>query len=69
MNPNENFIFSPFSLYSSLGMLYLMSNGRTSTQMSQVLHMSPDINKLGLGYADISKYIKVCGTSIHLYEI
>lgn len=44
INPSGNFFFSPYSIWSALGMTYLGSGGRTETQLQTALGVTDKLN-------------------------
>jgi serpin B len=58
INPsNENFVFSPYSIFSGTSMLSLGARGETATQINSALHVNLKLNSLAKAHARLTEML------------
>jgi len=64
--PNENLLFSPFSISAALAMTYAGARNETQLEMSKILHLSPDQTKIHSDFSALLKKITYRNDSMQL---
>ncbi len=58
-SPDENLLFSPYSIFTSLSMTYVGAKEETAASMKQALHLNMDIETLSHSTRSLAKHLAV----------